>query len=228
MKNYRYIFWDLDGTVTDSYEGVSKCLLYAFKEYDVKVMGEKADEHTDYRRFIGPPFRESFPKYTDVSDDMLETVIEKYRERYNPIGVFECAIFPGVRETLIELREKGMKNVLTSSKPERACRDILKKFDIDGLFDEIVGATPDGRIDTKAEVLNEAFRRLKEADGSYKKEDTVLIGDTKYDAEGAKKAGIDCVGVTYGFGTGEELTKAGAYELFQNQETLREALTSRD
>lgn len=224
MKNYKYIFWDLDGTVTDSYEGVSKCLLYAFLAYNVKVEGKDVNKDTNFRKFIGPPFRESFPKYTDVSDEMLETVIEKYRERYNPIGVFECKIFDGVKESLAALKKAGKVNVLTSSKPERACRDILKKFEIDGLFDEIVGATPDGRIDTKTEVLNEAFNRIRKRNAYFMKEDVVLIGDTHYDADGAKEADIDCIGVSYGFGTREELIKAGAIEVYDDQKSLLEAL----
>ncbi len=227
IKKYRFIFWDMDGTIVNTYEGVSKCVQYALEPYGIYIEGEE-----NIRHFIGPPLRESFPKYAGIPQEKVEEVVARFRERYNPIGVFECELFPGVRETMEAFHEAGLVQVLTSSKIEERCRDILNKFNLTEYLDEIVGASPDGRIDSKIEVLNEAFRRLSLSylgDGTadhpgYRKEDTVLIGDTKYDADGARQAGINCIGVSYGFGTREELTERGAVCVYDSLDELREDL----
>ncbi|MCD8150740.1 MAG: HAD hydrolase-like protein [Clostridiales bacterium] len=243
MKKYRYIFWDMDGTIVNTYEGVSKSVQYALEPYGIQI-----EEKDVLRCFIGPPLRESFPKYAGIPQEQVEEVVARFRERYNPIGVFECELFPGVRETMQRFREAGLVQVLTSSKLEERCRDILNKFGLTEYLDEIVGASPDGKIDSKIEVLQEAFRRLsvsysdKEASDSvqfrnseagvlrcpdntgFRKADTVLIGDTKYDADGAKKAGIDCIGVSYGFGTREEILEHGAIAVYDDLGVLADEL----
>ncbi|MCD8218478.1 MAG: HAD hydrolase-like protein [Clostridiales bacterium] len=243
LKKYRYIFWDLDGTIVNTYEGVSKSVQYALEPYGMQIEGKE-----NLRRFIGPPLRESFPKYAGIPQEQVEEAVARYRERYNPIGVFECELFPGVKEAMQRFREAGLVQVLTSSKLEERCRDILNKFELTEYLDEIVGASQDGRIDSKIEVLQEAFRRLsvsypeKEASDSlqfrnceagvlccpdnsgFRKEDTVLIGDTKYDADGAGEAGIDCIGVSYGFGTREELLEHGAIAVFDDLDVLADEL----
>lgn len=217
MKKYKYIFWDLDGTIINSYEGVSKCIQYALEPYGIRMEGEEA-----LRKFIGPPLREAMPKYAGVPEEYLEEAVARYRERYIPIGVFECELFPGVKETMEIFKEAGLLQVLSSSKPEAQCRRILDKFGLTELMDEIVGASPDGKIDSKIQVLNEAFRRMEAADPAFSKEDVVLLGDTFYDAQGAKAAGIDCIGVSYGFGTRQELLEHGAIAVYDDLETLRE------
>ncbi|MCD7864429.1 MAG: HAD hydrolase-like protein [Clostridiales bacterium] len=220
MKKYKYILWDLDGTIINSYEGVSKCVQYALEYYGIRPEGEE-----NLRRFIGPPLRESFPKYAGLPQEHVEAAVARYRGRYDPIGVFECELFPGVREAMESLREAGFVQVLSSSKPELRCRDILKKFHLTGYLDEVVGASMDGRIDTKIQVLNETFRRLGP---SFRKEEAVLIGDTKYDADGAAQAGIDCIGVSYGFGTREELLEHGVMAVYDDLSVLVSDLKSRD
>ncbi|MCD7981092.1 MAG: HAD hydrolase-like protein [Clostridiales bacterium] len=212
MKKYKYILWDLDGTIINSYEGVSKCVQYALEYYGIYLEGEDI-----LRRFIGPPLRESFPKYAHLPEEHVEAAVVRYRERYNPIGVYECALFPDVRETLQTLRYAGFIQALSSSKPEVRCRDILEKFGLTGYLDEVVGASMDGRIDTKIQVLHETFRRLG---SDFRKEDAVLIGDTKYDADGAAQAGIDCIGVSYGFGTREELLEHGVIAVYDSLPAL--------
>lgn len=228
LKKYRYIFWDLDGTIVNTYEGVSKSVQYALEPYGKRIEGED-----NLRRFIGPPLRESFPKYAGIPQEQVEEAVARFRERYNPIGVFECELFPGVRETMERFREAGLVQVLTSSKIEERCRDILNKFELTGYLDEIVGASPDGRIDSKIEVLHEAFQRLSVSYPKkgvsdftqFRKEDTVLIGDTMFDAEGACEVGIDCIGVSYGFGTREELEAHGAIAVFDDLQALADLLT---
>lgn len=218
MRKYDYIFWDLDGTIADTFEGVSNCVRYAVEGYGIEIARE------DMRKFIGPPLRYSFPKYCGLTAEQTEEAIRRYRERYVPVGVYECEMFPGVREVIEKFRCAGFIQVLTSSKPEEQCKNVLEKFGILELFDEIVGARPDGKIDSKIQVLNEAFRRMKERKPDFDRAKVVLIGDTRYDAEGACQAGIDCLGVTYGFGTAQELLENGALAVYPDLAGLLEAI----
>lgn len=209
---YKFIFWDLDGTIADTREGVRNSLNHGLEPYGTELT-------VDVRKFIGPPLRVSIPEVLGYDMEKTEAVIARYREHYIPIGVYECSMFPGVREAMTRLREAGCIQVITSSKPTEQCRNVVKKFGIDDLLDEVVGATLDGRIDSKLDVLNEAFRIMKESHPDFTKENTILIGDTKYDAIGAAQADIKCIGVSYGFGTVEELMENGVVSV---QDTLDE------
>ncbi len=213
-KKYQYILWDLDGTIINSFEGVSKCVLYALEHLGIFL------DEGQLKHFIGPPLRDSFPRIAGVPEEQVEEAVALYRERYNPIGVFECAIYPDVKETLQALQKAGYYQALASSKPEDRCRDILQKFQLLDYFDEVVGASMDGRIDTKIQVLQEAFRRMQQTNPSFQKETVVLIGDTKYDADGAAEAAIDCIGVSYGFGTKTELFDHGACAVYDDLKDL--------
>ncbi|MBO5069747.1 MAG: HAD hydrolase-like protein [Roseburia sp.] len=194
------ILWDLDGTIINSEEGITKCVQYALKAKDI--------DEPDLKKlqcFIGPPLDAMFcEKYGMTMDEARESV-QKYRERYNTLGIMECCLYDGVKETIIRLKEAGYWQALASSKPEAACRRLLEHFGLTSYFDEIVGATLDGSISTKEQVLEELYRRA-----GVDKSMMCLIGDTKYDAKGAKAFGIRCIGVSYGFGTREEMLAAGA------------------
>ena len=218
MSRYKYIFWDLDGTIANTYEGISKCIRYALEPFGVQVKEE------DMLKFIGPPLRCSFPEYCGLDRAQTEAAVARYRERYMPIGVYECEMFPGVKEAIERFCQAGCVQILTSSKPEPQCLEILKKFGILKYFDEVVGASLDGKIDTKDQVLTEALRRLAAKDKDLQKDQVVLIGDTRYDAQGAVRIGIDCVGISYGFGTGEELLADGAVCVYPDLKTLQDAL----
>jgi len=195
------ILFDLDGTITDSFEGITKCVQYALKTQGIEVK-----DLNELRPFIGPPLKYSYQKYYGFDDKITEFLIEKYRERFDKIGIFENKVYPGVEECLKNLKENGYSIALASSKPEEACKRILKKHGLDGYFDEIVGATLDGSISTKKEVLKEVFKRMQIIDSK----ECILIGDTIFDVEGAKEAGMECIGVSYGFGERTEMEKAGA------------------
>ena len=204
MKKYKFIFWDMDGTLANTYEGVTNCVKYAMEPYGIHLEGEE-----ELRKFIGPPLRFSFTTYCGLSEEEAEKAIVRYRERYIPIGVYECELFEGVRETIQTFKEAGYIQVITSSKPEAQCRQVLEKFYLLTELDEVV---------------QEAFRRMKAQYADFSKEQTVLIGDTHYDADGAKEGGIDCIGVGYGFGGAEEMWNAGAVAVYEDQKALREAL----
>ena len=151
------ILFDLDGTLIDSSEGITKSAQYALAHYGI--------EETDLKKlyfFIGPPLSVTFQTHYGFSEKKAYEAVQVYRERYNKIGIFECSLFPGVETCIRKLKESGYMIGMASSKPEESCKRILDHFGILDLFDDVVGATFDGRIDKKEEVLNEVtFQRTR-------------------------------------------------------------------
>lgn len=206
------VLFDLDGTLINSQEGITKGVQYALRE----SLGIDEPDLESLRCFIGPPLALMFDQKYHVPAEKIEPAVAKYREYYDAIGMNQCELYPGVVETLEHLRQKGYVLGLASSKPEACCVQILKNKGVAGYFDYIVGASMGPERREKVLVLEEAFRRMGVSDRS----EVVLIGDTKYDAVGAVKAGMDCIGVTYGFGTREELFAAGAVRVFDTLEEV--------
>lgn len=206
------ILFDLDGTLVNSQEGITKGVQYALREY----LGIDEPDLESLRCFIGPPLALMFDQKYHVPVEKIEPAVVKYREYYDATGVHECELYPGVKEVLQSLRKKGYTLGVASSKPESSCVQILSDLGVADCFDEIVGASLGPERREKVLVLEEAFRRMGVTDRTQ----TVLVGDTKYDALGAAKAGIGCIGVTYGFGTREELFAAGAVAVFDTLEEV--------
>lgn len=205
------LLFDLDGTLIDSSEGITKSTQYALAHY-----GIIENDLSKFYKFIGPPLVASFKKYYDFPEEQAVEAVAVYRERYNKIGLFECSLYPGVRECIEKLKAQGYLIGMASSKPEVSCRRILEHFGILELFDDVVGATFDGRIDTKEEVLNEVMRRWSDVP----KDEMCLIGDTMFDVEGANQVGIRTVAVTFGFGNVQEMVEAGAVAVCDDMEKL--------
>lgn len=195
------VLFDLDGTLIDSSEGIFNSAIYALEK-----MGVKDIDREKLRVFIGPPLRVTFKEIYGFSEEDASKATDIYRERYNPIGAFECTPYEGVEECIKELKNKGYLIGMASSKPEATCQAILKHLNIYDLFDDVVGATFDGRIATKEQVLNEVMRRWS----NLSKDDMVLIGDTNFDVDGANLVGIKCIGVSFGFGNVDDMLNAGA------------------
>lgn len=195
------ILFDLDGTLINSKPGITKCAQYALEAF-----GVTEPDVDKLECFIGPPLVYSFQKFYGFSPEKAKEAVVKYRERYHKVGIFECELYPEVESVLKRIKEMGYRVALASSKPEISCNRILEHFGLDGYFDEVVGATLDGKIDNKISVLREVLRRLEITDLSQ----LCLVGDTSFDVLGAKEAGIACIGVTYGFGSYEELLENGA------------------
>ena len=214
MKN---ILFDLDGTISNSKEGITKCVQYALQSFDIYE-----ENLSKLESFIGPPLVDCFMKYYNFSETKAKEATKKYRQRYSEIGVHEAEIYPNVEECLIELKNRNFFIGLASSKPEKFCKTVLKDFNIIQYFDDIVGATLDGKISSKKDVLEEVFSR----NNNLKKEDSLLIGDTVYDILGAKYIGIPCIGVSYGFGKVEEMKKAGATTIIDDIPELVDLLKS--
>lgn len=209
------VLFDLDGTLVDSSEGITKSVQYALKHF-----GIEENDLSKLQVFIGPPLGESFMRYYGFSKEQADEGILVYRERYKPIGIFECKLYPGVRECISQLREQGYLIGVASSKPEKFCKRILEHFDVLSLFDDVVGATEDGSIGTKEEVLNEVMRRWAD----IPKENMCLIGDTIFDVEGANLVGIPAIGVSFGFGDIDEMMRAGAKGICDRMADLPEMI----
>lgn len=211
------ILFDLDGTLIDSFEGVAKSSQYALHK-----MGIEEEDIEKFRPFIGPPLMDSFQKWYGLSKEQALDAIEIYRERYQSVGLFECRLYPGVRECVIALKNQGYRIGIASSKPEEYCKKILEHFELLDLFDDVVGATFDHRIDTKEEVLQEAMRRYCD----IPKEKICLVGDTMFDLEGAKSIGIDCIAVRYGFGDADEMLREGAVAAAASMDELPDVIAA--
>lgn len=206
------ILFDLDGTLTDSGEGIMKCAVYALSKYGIDAPSE-----ADLRTFVGPPLTESFARF-GVPQDQLTKAVEYYRERYIPIGRFENTPYPGIRELLEKLKADGHKLYVATSKPELMAIDILKQFDLAQYFDQICGATTDLSRNSKEAVI--AY--LLEKCGAQ--ENAIMVGDTAYDVIGAKEHGIPTIGVDWGYGLNEDMENAGAIAIAYTAEQLYELL----
>lgn len=203
---YKYLLFDLDGTLTDPREGITTSVQYALRTFGI--------EETDLDKltpFIGPPLRESFMQFYGFTIEQAETAVEKYREWFRPKGIFQNSMYPGIKEMLEMLRENGKILAVASSKPQIFVEQILHHFGIYQYFTVIVGSELDGRRDTKEEVVAEALRQLKES-GMQETvaSKAVMIGDRKFDIAGGKEHGLITAGVTFGYAAEGELEEAGA------------------
>jgi phosphoglycolate phosphatase len=199
-----HVLIDLDGTISDSSPGIGRSLRHAFS-----TCGYEPPTDEQVRAVIGPPFEVSFPTFGIPVED-IERVVHAYRERYEVIGLFENAVYPGIAEMLDTLVAAGHTLSIATAKPEETARRIIDHFGFADYFEVQAGATNEvgtGRR-TKAEVIKYALisLHLGPADLPH----VVMLGDRDHDVEGAHLNGIDCVGVTWGFGSVDELRHAGA------------------
>lgn len=204
------VLFDLDGTIINSEQGITNCIRYVLDYWEMEHPPQE-----DLLCFIGPPLREQFMEVFGWEYDKADYSVIKFRERFDTLGLFECELYPGIRKLIEDLDKEGYQVALASSKHEEACGRILQHFHLEPHFAGIFGATRDGKISTKKQVLEIALDKLQAS-----KEETILIGDTRFDVLGAKEAGIDCIGVTYGFGTREELEAAGAVAVVDTAEEV--------
>lgn len=209
----KYILFDLDGTLTDPKEGITKCVQYALKAFGIE---READE---LMCFIGPPLKEQFMAYANMNEEEAVKAVEKYRERFAPIGVFENRAYDGAVNMLGTLKDAGKILALATSKPQIFADQIIKKYGIEPYLSVSVGSELDGTRTRKSEVIEEAIRRL-----GADKEDCIMIGDREHDIIGAKEAGIKSVGVRFGYAAQGELENAGADYIVDDIVSLTELL----
>ena len=206
---YKYVLFDLDGTLTNPAEGITNSVVYALKKYGIEV-----EDKRELYKFIGPPLIDSFMEYYGFSKEKAIQAVEYYREYFSVKGLYENKIYEGVKEMLISLKKAGKSLVIASSKPEKFVKEILRFFDLLKFFDFVAGASMDEKRSSKDAVIAYAIENCPEINGST----AVMVGDRSHDVLGAKVFGIDCIGVTYGFGGREELEKSGAKYLAHNPE----------
>lgn len=212
MPQFDTVLFDLDGTLTDPAEGITNSVAFALERFGVSVADRR-----ELLPFIGPPLKESFMHFYGMDDARAEQAVADYREYFAPKGIFENAVYPGVADMLCALRAAGTRMVLATSKPEVFARQILEHFGLLEQFDAVCGSELDGRRTDKAEVIAEALRRCPG-------EHPVMVGDRLHDVAGAKKNGLPCIGVLFGYGGREELQTAGADWLVEDVQELKNLL----
>ncbi|MEZ3517640.1 MAG: HAD family hydrolase [Lachnospiraceae bacterium] len=219
---FKYILFDLDGTLTDPKIGITRSVQYAL--YALGIDEPSLDR---LEPFIGPPLADSFREFYGLNEEQIAVAIAKYRERFAQQGIYENEIYPGISEMLAELKRKGKILAIASSKPTLFVEQILDYFDIRKYFDFVVGSNMDGTRSRKEEVVEEALRQMVSAEmiPSEKKDTVVMVGDRKFDIEGAKAQGITSVGVSFGYASEGELEQAGADFTVNSVELLSAMLT---
>lgn len=217
---YKYILFDLDGTVSDPMVGICTSV-----QYGLGKMGIVVDDIKKLTPFIGPPLRVSFSEFYNIKPEDMETVIGYYRERFSTVGLFENELYDGMEDLLKALKADGRKLALASSKPRVFVRKILDHFNISQYFDVIMGSELDGTRENKLEIIEESVKELFEG-APYDLKECVMVGDRKFDVEAAVKFGMPNIGVSYGYGSVEELETAGANVVCNTVEELSRVLFS--
>lgn len=195
----KYILFDLDGTLTDSKEGITKSVQYALKKFGIE------EDCENLTSFIGPPLLQSFMEFYNFDMEKSQLAIKHYRQRYADVGVFENKTIDGMADLLQKLKELGYVLAVATSKPTNFAIQICDKFELSKYLDLIVGSELDGTRSKKSEVIFEVMNQLK-----VNPKDVIMIGDRKHDIIGAKEAGVKSIGVTFGYAKDNELEEAGA------------------
>ena len=206
MKNYKNILFDLDGTITDSGEGIINSVLYSLQKFGINEV-----DMEKIKKFIGPPLKESFGEFYGMTLLQKEEAVKYYREYYQEKGIYENKVYEGIENLLKNLKNEGKNVILATSKPQFYAEEILKYFKIDNLFDFVKGSNMDGSKTNKKEIIEEIISEL-----GLKREETIMVGDRCYDITGAKACKIKSIGVLYGYGSREELEMEKADYIIEN------------
>lgn len=212
VSRYKIVVFDLDGTLTDPKVGITKSVQYAL--HHLAIVEPDLEKLT---AFIGPPLSESFARYYLLDEAKIANAIPLYREYFQYQGIFENEIYPGITELLQDLKKSGRFLAVATSKPTVFAEQILRYFDLEPYFDLVVGSNLDNTRTTKTEILAEVLQMCSQ----YSLRDFVMIGDREHDVIGAKNVGIDSIGVTYGYGSLDELKESGVNFMVGNIGELR-------
>ena len=215
MKTYDNIIFDLDGTLTDPAVGIINSMICALEKY-----GIPAPDRSELMKFIGPPLVDSFQEFFHLSREEAKTIVDHYREYYREEGMFESSVFPGIQDLLRSLQENGKVLMVATAKVEPFANTVLEHFGLAAYFTCIAGSNLDNTRTRKDEIILSVLERCEITDTEH----TVMIGDRMYDILGAEKAGIDSIGVLFGYGTKEELQDAGANIIAESVEDLQRIL----
>lgn len=209
---YDLVLFDLDGTLTKSDPGITGSVIATLNEMQLAIP-------QNLYSFIGPPLYASFQEHCNMTDEQAQEAVVIYRKFYNQSGIFKNSVYPDIFELLQSLRESGAKVGAATSKPQPQAEVVLNHFKIAPFMDVICGANPDERSSTKTQLIEKAVAACK-----AEKSRTVMIGDTRYDAFGAKSAGVDFIGVLYGYGSQEEMQREGGQTFVKSAQELKNLL----
>ncbi len=214
--SYKYILFDLDGTIIDSRSGIIKSAKFALDK-----MGVPETQMVNMERIIGPPLKFAFREFFNLSEDFIEKATEYYREYYKDKGIFDCVMYDGIEQMLISLKIQGYILALATSKPVVFASRILEHFGISHYFDAIVGASLDESLLDKAAIISLTCEELSIFNTAH----AIMVGDRKFDIAGATAHQMDSIGVLYGFGNLEEFQNAEASYVVNNVEELHQLLS---
>ncbi|MFJ7310742.1 MULTISPECIES: HAD family hydrolase [Peribacillus] len=215
MDKYKVILFDLDGTLSDPKIGITKSVQYALQK--MNIVEPDIDK---LECFIGPPLQVSFAEYYDFDEKHTQKAIELYRERFKEKGMFENELYSNIALLLKSLKEQQFTLVVATSKPTVFAEQILKYFNIDQYFELIVGSNLDGTRASKTEIILYILNKYKE----FTLSDFIMIGDRKHDIIGANNTGINSIGVTYGYGSFEELSHSNPTHIVKSVSQLKDIL----
>ena len=204
MMKYKYLLFDLDGTVSESAEGIRASL-----EYAINTLGAPMPDLSDYTRYVGPPLIDTFLNLVGLDPETAKRGAQLYRDYYNEKGKFLNRVYKGIPELLGRLREEDVKMCICSSKYELFAEEIIGILGLSGDFDAVCGSNIDGSRKDKKDLIPYAVACLG-GDFERDRERTVMLGDTWYDAKGAKLCGVDFIGVRYGYGKTADMEEQGA------------------
>lgn len=208
---YDAVFFDFDGTIADTGVGIFNSVSYA-----IAAMGFPPLPDDRLRTFIGPPVFDSFRRELGMNEEEAAKAVEKYRERYSESGIYQLEVYDGIEELIKELKNSGIKVAIASSKPEKFVKRLIDYLKIDNLIDFIAAPESDKAPDKKTALVERAVKHF-----GVDKSRALMIGDRYFDIDGANGAGVESIGVTFGYGSREELEKAGATYLADNSEDIR-------
>ncbi|MGB4325520.1 MAG: HAD family hydrolase [Candidatus Nanopelagicales bacterium] len=216
-NQYEFILFDLDGTLTDAGPGILNCIEHALSDQGIEY-----PERAAMRSFLGPPLAVTFREHFNMSDAQITQAIDKYRERYHDVGMFENSVYDGVPELLQSLQASGIRMATATSKPEYSATRILQHFELDQYFEFIGASSLDGSRDSKASVIKHTLATT----GAHPTKDSmIMVGDRHHDIDGAREHGINTIGVLWGYGDHDELSSAGATEIVHTPQELLAVLT---
>lgn len=207
---YETILFDLDGTLTDPGLGITNSVMYALRQ-----MGYAVPPRRELYRFIGPPLIDSFRDFTGMTDQQAQEAVRQYRVYFRTDGLYENQVYEGIVPMLEKLRDAGKRLVLATSKPEEFARIIMAHFGLDQYVAQIAGATMDVTRSKKGQVIAYALKEF-----AIDPATAVMVGDREHDVNGAKENGLPCIGVTFGYGSRQELLNCGAVKLADSPEEL--------
>jgi phosphoglycolate phosphatase len=211
------LLFDLDGTLTDPREGITRCL-----QYGLERLGRPFPDQAELVQYIGPPLRWTFPRLLGTDDaELVDAAVRHYRDRYADVGLYENTLYAGIPELLESLQHRGFELIVTTCKPTVYAERIVSHFGLDSYFTAVFGPQLDGRFDDKTELVAHVL-----AERDLGPERTVMIGDRATDIAAGKANGTRTLAVTYGFGSLEELTAAGPDQICDSPAEIRGLLGS--